>query len=91
MPIRVLVAEDFPLLREGFIAALNSHPSIQVVGEAGDGREAIEKTVALRPDVLTLDLFMPEMGGMMVLERLRHERLSTKILVLTARDRKSVV
>jgi DNA-binding NarL/FixJ family response regulator len=87
MPVRVLVAEDFPLLREGFIAALNSHPSIQVVGEAGDGREAVLKTVALRPDVLTLDLFMPEMGGMMVLERLRHERLSTKILVLTASER----
>lgn len=87
MAVRVLVAEDFPLFREGFVAALDAHPSIQVVGEAADGREALQKTIALRPDILTLDLFMPEMGGMMVLERLRHERLATRILVLTASER----
>lgn len=87
MAVRVLVAEDFPLLREGFVSALQAHPGIEVVGEAENGREAITMALALTPDVVMLDLYMPEMGGMMVLERIRTDLPSTKVLVVTASER----
>ncbi|MEA2131226.1 MAG: hypothetical protein QOJ85_4117, partial [Solirubrobacteraceae bacterium] len=59
MKIRVIAADDFPLVREGIVRALNRDPAIEVVGEANNGHEALELVAALRPDVLILDLIMP--------------------------------
>ncbi len=87
MKITVLVVEDFPLVRDGVVAALGRDPGIEVVGAAGDGREGLELAHAHRPHVILLDLHMPEIGGMMVLERLRNELPATKAIVMTATEK----
>ena len=73
MKIRVLVAEDHPLVREGVIRALERDPGLEVVGEADNGLTAMELARQLKPDVMVLDLRMPGLGGAVVLERLRSE------------------
>jgi DNA-binding NarL/FixJ family response regulator len=80
---RVLVADDFPLVRDGFAAALARDPSIKVVGFAVDGVDALEQTRALRPDVVLLDLRMPRMSGLMALTQLTAEMPSVRVLVVS--------
>ena len=87
MKIRVLIVDDFPLIREGFAHALTGDPAIEVVGQADNGRDALRMAAELRPDVMVLDLYMPEFGGMMVLERLRDASPNTKALVVSASER----
>jgi len=87
MSIRVLVADDFPLMRQAVIAALDSHPDIDVVGEAADGEEALAGANAHRPDVLLLDLYMPNLSGMGVLARIRDELPECRVLVMTASEK----
>ena len=87
MNIRVLLVDDFPLIREGIAAALSRDPAIDVVGEAADGVEGLRMANELQPDVIVLDLHMPEMGGIMVLERLRTEVPSARVLVMTASEK----
>lgn len=87
MNIRVLLADDFPLVREGIAAALARDPGIKVVGEADNGVEALRAAEELKPDVILLDLHMPEMGGMMVLERVRVSLPDTRVLVMTASEK----
>ena len=86
MKIRVLVAEDHPLVREGVIRALDRDPGIEVVGEADNGITAIELARSLKPDVMVLDLRMPGLGGAVVLERLRAELPEIRALVMTANE-----
>src|SRR3954452_24468404 len=81
---RVLVADDFPLVREALAAALNRHPQIEVVGMAGDGVEAVDLAMAHQPDVVVLDLKMPRMSGLVALTRLTAELPRTRVLLLTA-------
>ena len=80
---KVLVADDFPLVRDGFAAALSRDPTIRVVGFAEDGVDALEKTRALKPDVLLLDLRMPRMSGLMALTQLTAELPSVRVLVVS--------
>lgn len=87
MNIKVLVVEDFPLVRDGVVDALSRDPGIEVVGAAADGREGLALAHELRPDVIVLDLHMPEIGGMMVLERLRTELPAVKSIVMTATEK----
>ena len=87
MKIRVLLVEDFPLVREGVAAALRHDPAIEVVGEAGDGREGLLLAQQLRPDVVVLDLHMPEIGGMMLLERLQTEMPEVRTIIMTASEK----
>ncbi len=86
MIIRVIVADDFPIVREGIACALDEDPQIDVVAEAETGPEALALTLELDPDVLVLDPRLPELGGLAVLARVRAERPSVKVIILTASE-----
>ena len=80
---RVLIAEDHTILREGLRALLASDPSLDVVGEAEDGREAIQCAAGLAPDIILMDLSMPRMNGMEAIREIRKYSPEIRILVLT--------
>jgi DNA-binding NarL/FixJ family response regulator len=86
MKIRVIAADDFPLVREGIVRALNRDPAIEVVGEADNGHEALELVAALRPDVLILDLIMPGLDGLGVLDALSASHPEVRVLLMTASE-----
>jgi DNA-binding NarL/FixJ family response regulator len=86
MPIRVLIVDDSPLMRVGLARSLEDDPDIALVATAGDDREALRLAHELRPDVVLLDLHMPEVGGQMVLERLREQLPDVRALVVTASE-----
>jgi DNA-binding NarL/FixJ family response regulator len=81
--IRVLVADDHPVVREGLSAIVDAEDDIVVVGEAWDGNEAIRLAHQLRPDVVLMDLKMPNVDGVEAIERIRAEVPSTHVLILT--------
>jgi DNA-binding NarL/FixJ family response regulator len=89
--IRVVVAEDHPLVREGIVGALESEPGIEVVAVAEDGVAAMELAHEHKPDVLVLDLGMPRLGGVGVLRRLRTEAPNVRAVVLTADESRESV
>lgn len=80
---RVLIADDHPLFREGLSAALSAIADVEVVGEAADGLGAVEQTAALQPDVVVLDLHMPELSGVEACRRIRRSHPDVAVLVLT--------
>jgi DNA-binding NarL/FixJ family response regulator len=84
--IRILVADDHPVVRDGLVAMLGTQADFQVVGEATTGPEVIQQVAALQPDVVLLDLEMPEMDGLEVLHRLRQQNLEARAVVFTAFD-----
>ena len=84
--IRVLIADDHTVLRAGLSRLLNAEPDVEVIGEAGDGEEAISKTVNLAPDVLLLDITMPLVGGIDVIRMVKAKNLPVAILVLTMHE-----
>src|SRR3954469_4845939 len=87
MNVRLLLIDDFPLIREGFAAALECDPALTIVGQADNGDDGLRLACELQPDVVILDLRMPGMGGMTVLERLRSELPESKVLVVTATEK----
>jgi len=89
--IRVLIADDHAVLRDGLRALISQHGDIEVVGEAADGLEAVEKIAELRPDVVLMDIAMPRLGGIEAALEVRHRHLSTRVLVLTQYDNKEYV
>jgi DNA-binding NarL/FixJ family response regulator len=90
-PIRVLIADDHTVLRDGLSALLNRTEGIEVVGEAEDGMEAVEKAVSLQPDVVLMDIAMPRLGGLEAALELRQRKVPSKVLVLTQYDNKEYV
>lgn len=84
--IRILVADDHPIVRDGLVAVLNTQPDFEVVGEADSGSAVVEQVATLRPDLVLLDLEMPGMDGVETLQRLREADPSIKVLVFTAFD-----
>lgn len=83
-PIRVLIADDHPIFRSGLTRLLEADGGIVVVGEAGDGAEAVAMARALRPDILLLDVAMPRSGGLDALRELSTAGLPTRTVLLTA-------
>ena len=84
--IRILVADDHPVVRDGLTNVLNTQPDLEVVGEAGTGTEAVQKAEALQPDVVLLDLEMPELDGVEALRLMRASRPDLGVIVFTAFD-----
>lgn len=84
-PIRVLVADDSTLARELICTILNSEPGMSVVGEAADGLDAVAKVLALKPDLVTMDIEMPVLGGLDAIERIMAQ-CPVPILVITAQS-----
>jgi two-component system response regulator NreC len=83
---RVVVVDDHAVMRAGLRMLIDAQPDMAVVGEAGNGREAIEQAKASRPDLLLLDLSMPGLGGIATIELLRKEAPQAKVLILTMHD-----
>ena len=89
--IRILVADDHALVREGIIALLKLHDDIEVLDEAADGRETIEKAVKLRPDIVLMDIAMPGLGGLEATVEIKKANPDIKILVLSQYDDKEYI
>jgi DNA-binding NarL/FixJ family response regulator len=89
--IRVLVVDDHPMVREIVALACNERASLQVVGQARDGWEALEQCELLHPDVVVLDLGLPGLSGFDVLVRLREQSPSTRVLIVSGRDERAAI
>ena len=85
-PIRVLAVDDHPVLREGLAAILEAQSDITLVGTAENGVQAIEQYHALRPDIVLMDLQMPQMGGIEAIEAIHRDSPKAHIIVLTTYD-----
>jgi len=84
--IRVLLADDQALVRAGFRLILDAEPDVEVVGEAGDGEEALEQALELRPDVVLMDIRMPKLNGIEATKRLLADSTGVRVLMLTTFD-----
>jgi DNA-binding NarL/FixJ family response regulator len=82
-PLNILIADDHPLFRKGMTALLESMPGIQVVGEAASGREAVELAASLKPDVVLMDLQMPDGNGLSATREITRAQPDIRILVIT--------
>ena len=84
--LRIVLADDHPVMREGLKGLLNAQQDMQVVGEAADGQSAWQTAVALRPDVVVMDLSMPVLGGPEATERIRRDCPDVRVLALTVHE-----
>jgi DNA-binding NarL/FixJ family response regulator len=87
--IKVMIADDHPIVREGLRKLLTLEDDIDVVGDAADGRELVEKAEVLQPDVILLDLRMPNLDGLGALQTLQHTGSKAKVVILTASEDKN--
>jgi two-component system response regulator NreC len=91
MAIRILIADDHGVLRAGLRALLNTEPSLEVVGEAADGNEALRLTSELQPDIVLMDISMPDCGGIEATRRLTELRPDVGVLILTVHEDKGLL
>jgi two-component system NarL family response regulator len=82
-PISIMVVDDHPMMRAGLIEALSSQADMRVVGEAGDGREAVARYGELRPDVTIMDIAMPQLCGVKALQEIRGQHDNARVVMLT--------
>ena len=85
-PVRILVVEDHQIVRQGLVALLNVVEGVEVVGQAANGEEAIKEFEACHPDVTLIDLRLPKMGGVEVIQRVRNNHANARFIVLTTYD-----
>lgn len=83
IPVKTVIADDHPVVRMGLRLLMESEPRVQVVGEASNGRLALEVVRTLQPDLLLLDINMPEMNGLEVLRHLREESNAVQVIILS--------
>ncbi|HET8769340.1 response regulator transcription factor [Phycicoccus sp. M110.8] len=88
-PIRVVIADDHVLYRRGLQMVVSQDDDIEIVGEAGDGKEAVDRTVELLPDVVLMDVRMPHTSGIEACQKIKSQVPSTKIIMLTMSDEES--
>lgn len=81
--VRLLIVDDHPIVRKGIRLCLARHPQLEVVGEAGDGREAVRRARDLQPDIVLMDIDMPEMSGLAAAEWMHRELPQMKVLILS--------
>ncbi|GAA1216617.1 response regulator transcription factor [Kitasatospora nipponensis] len=86
MTIRLLIVDDHPIVRDGLRGVFEGDPDFEVVGEAADGAQGVERALALAPDVVLMDLRMPGTGGVEAIRRLRERAPQVRVLVLTTYD-----
>ncbi len=89
--IRVLIADDHAIVRDGLRQLLNGQPDMETAGEAGDGREALEKAKSLHPDVVLLDVAMPRLSGLEVISLIREAAPDSQIVVLSMHAKETYV
>ncbi|MBE2224447.1 MAG: response regulator transcription factor [Anaerolineae bacterium] len=90
-PIRILIVDDHALVRKGLVALLDVKPGVEVIGEASDGDEAVQMAQLLDPDVILLDLVMPNKDGITALQEIRQHNKDVKVLILTSFTEESKV
>lgn len=84
--IRLLIVDDHAIVREGLVAILDAQPDLQVVGEAADGEEAVALAEQLKPDIILMDLEMPNVNGAEAIRRIKAKQPDARIVVLTGYD-----
>ena len=89
--IRLLLADDHPIVLDGIRSHLRAQPEFEIVGQAANGHEAVQKAKALLPDVVLMDITMPQMNGLEATSHLRKEVPGTKVLILTMHDSKEYI
>ncbi len=90
-PVRILIADDHELIRRGLAAELGQTPGWLVVGEAANGNEAVRLAAELRPDLIVIDLSMPELNGLAAARRILAAEPAARILILTAHESEQLV
>jgi two-component system response regulator NreC len=88
---RLLICDDHPLVREGLKATLAQHPTIEIVAEAANGREAVSETKRVRPDLVLMDMSMPELNGLEATIQIKEFDKDIKVLIMTIYDDEDVV